>query len=354
MNTLKIDSMQTQRCLPSRCQWVNQIFVWVCCACLAFLPGMASAQGLNGAFEAAITSAQQRMVKVYGATAGQVDGYASGILVSKDGLVITMQGVYLDGQNTRVVMPDGTTHTATVLRRQRELQLALLKIDIATPNFFELSDKPVGRKGDWVLTLSNAFKVADGVEWMSVNLGVISLRTKMDARLNTRDVAYSGELVLIDAITSNPGAGGGAVVTVDGELVGSIGRIINSSETNTRINYSVPSRILKQFVSGDLQRMAESTAPQSTGEPGDLGIRLFTLGGRNQPAYIDRIARNSPAHAMKLRPDDLIISLNGEKIGNVREFQEMMKTISAGDEVIMIVKRKRDLLRLTMTASAKK
>ena len=325
----------------------------VCCVAVFILPSKVSAQGLNGAFKKAINSSQQRMVKVYGATAGQVDGYASGILVSKDGLIITMQGVYLDGQNTRVVLPDGTTHSATVLKRHRQLQLALLKIDIATPDFFELSDKPVGRKGDWVLTLCNAFKVADGVEWMSVNLGVISLRTQIDARLNKRDVAYSGELVLIDAITSNPGAGGGAVVTVDGELVGSIGRIINSSETNTRINYAVPSRILKQFVNGDL-KLAQAMSPQSTGAPGELGIRLFTLGGRNQPAYIDRVLRNSPASAIKLRPDDLIISLNGEKIGNVREFQSMMKTISAGDEVIMIVKRKRDLLRLTMKADAKR
>lgn len=310
-------------------------------------------QGLDGTFEEAIKQSQKRMVKVYGATAGRVDGYASGIVVSDDGLILTMQGVYLDGQNTRVTLPDGTTHSATILRRNRSLQLALLKIDVSTPDFFPLADRPVGQKGDWVLSLSNAFKVADGVEAMSVNLGVISLRTKIDARLGSRDVAYSGELVLIDAITSNPGAGGGAVVTVDGALVGSIGRVINSSETNTRLNYAVPVDTLNRFVRGELP---SDTAQMPKRKQGTayLGVRLFTLGGRNQPAYVERVIQNSPAAEIGLKPDDLIISINGEKIGNIREYELMMKSISPGDELIMIVKRKRKLLRVTVQVTAKK
>ena len=310
-------------------------------------------QGLDGVFQTAIDSAQKKMVKVYGARAGRVDGYASGVVVSPDGLIVTMQGVYLDGLNTRVVLPDGTTHPATVMRRHRTLQLALLKVDVPTPEYFKLTEDPRGQKGDWVVTLGNAFKVADGVEPMSVNLGIISLRTEIDARFNSRDVAYSGELVLIDAITSNPGAAGGAVVTVDGELVGTIGRVISSSETNTRLNYAVPRELLKQFVEGNLQEPTRPTvANRSTAA--DLGVRLFTLGGRGQPAYIDRVLQGSPAATVGLRPDDLIISLNGEKIGNVREFEAAMKVLPAGQEVIIIVKRQRDLLRIPITAVEKK
>jgi serine protease Do len=311
------------------------------------------AQGQNGVFDEAIRLGQQRVVKVYGATAGRVDGYSSGILVSEDGLIVTMQGVYLDGYNVRVVMPDGTRYPANVLRRHRALQLALLKIEAVTPNYFELSETPVGSKGDWVVTLSNAFKVAEGVEPMSVNLGIISLRTEIDARLSPRDVAYSGKLVLIDAITSNPGAGGGAVISVDGQLVGSIGRVINSSETNTRLNYAVPAALLKQFVAGTLPEAEVAVAARSA-VPADLGLRLFKLGGRGQPAYIDRVIRNSPAWQARLRPDDLVISLNGEKVGTVREFESVMETIAPGQEVIIIVKRGRDLLRIPITAVEKK
>ena len=316
-------------------------------ACL-FAGTPAPAQNLNGVFDEAIDYAQARMVKVYGATAGRVDGYSSGIIVSPDGLIITMQGVYLDGMNTRVTMHDGTRYPATVLRRERSLQLALLKIEAETPEYFELSSEDVGGKGDWVVALSNAFKVADGVEPMSVNLGIISLRTTIEARLSPRDVAYRGPLVLIDCITSNPGAGGGAIVTEDKRLVGSIGRVINSSDTNTRLNYAVPAAVLKAFAEGNLQLQAESPVVASD-KPADLGVRLFRMSGRRAPAYIDRVINGSPASEVGLRPDDLVISLNGERIGSIREFVGIMETSAPGQEVIIIVKRKQLLIRVPIT-----
>ena len=140
--------------------WRRVVAVLVVAAS-TFASGQLSAQNLNGAFKEAIASSNKRMVKIYGATAGRVDGYSSGVIVSADGLIVTMQGVYLDGNNTRIVMHDGAEHQATVLRRHRSLQLALLKIDTPTPDHFKLSDGEVGKKGDWVVTLSNAFKVAN-------------------------------------------------------------------------------------------------------------------------------------------------------------------------------------------------
>ena len=322
-------------------------------ACL-ITPSVASGQNALSAFDEAIQFAQKRLVKVYGATAGRVDGYSTGIIVSDDGMILTMQGVYLNGRNIRVTMSDGTQHQASVIRRNRELQLALLRIEHPTQEYFQLTDQDIGEKGDWVVALSNAFKVADGVEPMSVNLGVISLRTTIEARLNPRDVAYRGPLVLIDAITSNPGAGGGAVVTIDNRLVGMIGRVINSSETNTRLNYAVPNAVLKAFVDGTLESSAEPTLVKRSDKKAELGIRLFRLGGRQSPAYIDRVVPNTPASEAKLRPDDLVISLAGEKIGTVREFDKAMETIEPGQEIIIIVKRGLQLIRIPMTTIEKK
>lgn len=306
---------------------------------------------LNGVFDGAIEYARKRVVKVYGATAGRVDGYASGVIVSPDGLIITMQGVYLDGSNTRVTLPDGRQVEATILKRNRELQLALLKVDEPTPEYFELAPEAVGAKGDWVVTLNNAFKVADGVEPLSVNLGIISLETTIDARLGSRDVAYRGPLILVDAITSNPGAGGGAVVLETGQLVGAIGKVINSSETNTRLNYAVPSWLLKQFVEGT---PGESQVEVAGGrQPGELGIRLFRTGGPRSPAYIDSIDKGSAADAAGFRPDDLVIAIAGTKIGTIREFDEAMKSVFAGEEVIVVVKRGESVLRVPVVPAAK-
>ena len=108
----------------------------------------------------------------------------------------------------------------------------LLKINVLDATYFSLDDEDLGEKGDWIIAISNAFKVADKEEPLSATLGVISLRTTMEARLNRRDVAYKGKLILIDPITSNPGAGGGVIVTLQGKLVGMIGKIINDARKN--------------------------------------------------------------------------------------------------------------------------
>lgn len=293
------------------------------------------------------------MVKVFGASAGKVEGFATGIIVSKDGLILSSQGVFLDGRQVKVVLADGAEHIATILKRDRETQLSLLKIQAVTPSFFELSADSVGKKGDWVIALSNAFKVADKDEPVSAMLGVISLRTTMEARLTKRDVAYRGELVLIDAITSNPGASGGAVITPDGRLVGIVGKIINSSETNTRLNYAVPTQVLHEFVAGKASVNGEAQ-PVMEQQDVEFGVVLFKLGGRNNPAYIDRVVRGSPAAKAKLKSDDMIVSIAGEKIGNLKDYAESLKSLRPEEEVLMIVKRGVEMVRVRIAPRLKK
>lgn len=302
----------------------------------------------NELFDSAIEAAQQRTVKVYGASVGRVEPYGTGILVSNDGLVLTASGIYLTGPRIRVGLPDGRIMEASLVRTDRPRQLALLKIDAETPNYFQLTKEDVGEKGDWVVTFSNAFKVANGDEPMSVNLGVITLRTFIEAMRNDRDVAYRGPLVLIDAITSNPGAAGGAVVNLEGKLVGMIGKLIESNDTNTRLNYAVPTSLLLDFVNNELRDDEPGVAEVETqpSKPADLGIRLFGLNGPRSPAYVDRVAPGGPGFKAKIRPDDLIISLDGEKINSIRDFQEKLKTLRPGESVVIVVKRGDDLLRI--------
>ena len=306
-----------------------------------------------------IKRCQPKMAKVIGAGAGRVDGYASGILVSSDGLILTSQGVFLDGMQVRVELSDGQSYPATILRRNRTLQLALLKIEPKRElDFFKLSSEPVSEKGDWVVALSNAFKVANESEPMSAMIGIVSLRSTIEARLNDRDVAYKGPLVLIDAITSNPGAGGGAVVNTEGQLVGMIGKLINSSETNTRINYAVPSSTLKQFTENKLEETATVAASTESSEESlgqaDLGIKLFSMGSRNDPAYIDRVRRGSPAAKLRLKSDDLVVALDGVQIGTVQEYQKAAKRLTPGVEVTIVIKRGSKLQRMEITPGKKK
>ena len=328
------------------------------CFCLIICQASTMAQppAAPSAMANLIDQSQPKMAKVIGAGTGRIDGYATGVIVSPDGLVLTAQGVFLDGAQVKIELADGKSYPATILRRNRTLQLALLKISPTEAlDCFSLSDSDVGQKGDWVIALSNAFKVASKSEPVSAMIGVISLRSSIEARLNQRDVAYKGPLVLIDAITSNPGASGGAVVTFDGDLVGMVGKLINSSETNTRLNYAVPAAVLKQFVDGTLETQpGTATSAKKVEGNGELGIVLFKMGDRSDPAYIDRVRRGSPAAKLKLQPDDMIVSLGGMTVSSVKEYQKAEKELTAGETITIIVKRGIEIIRLQITPREKK
>ena len=302
----------------------------------------------NGLFSKAIHLAQKRTVKIFGASVGRAEGYATGIIVSAQGHILTAGSVILSGERIRVVMPDGKVHYATVKRRSEAIQTALLKIDAPTPDFFLLPQKLPAVKGDWVLSVSNVFKVADGAEPLSVTLGILSGITRVQGKRGVSDIRYDGDAVLIDAITSNAGAPGGAVVTVDGKLVGMVGRLLESKRTKVRLNYAVPSPLLARFVAGKpvIAKAGGKTIPAG---PAKLGIRLFRLGGKRAPAYVDRVIPQSPAALAGIRPDDLILSLGGRRLRTVADFDKTVKSLAFSKPIEVLVKRKQKLLRLQLT-----
>ncbi|MEQ8787853.1 MAG: S1C family serine protease [Pirellulaceae bacterium] len=327
---------------PTSLVWLAALLLVLC----GFAESLQAQQ--PSAFAEAIEYAQQRTVKIYGAGIARVAGYATGILVSAEGDILTSQGVYLSSENLRVGLPDGSIHPAKVIRRSLPLQTALLKIDAPTPNHFDLAQPVEIKKGDWVLAVSNAFKVADGREPLSVNLGVFSLRTRVEAKRGVQDIDFDGDALLIDAITSNPGAAGGAVVTADGKLVGMIGKIIESKQTNTRLNYAVPTDQLALFLAGQTPVVAVDQPPQKA----TLGLRLFMLGGRRGPAYVDRIAPGGAAARAGLRADDLIISINGQVVRDVDDFDEKINLLRPRVEAQMVVKRRGQVLQIKITPDA--
>ena len=204
-----------------------------------------------------------------------------------------------------------------------------------------------------MLSVSNLFKVADGREHLSVNLGVISLRTKLDTKRGTQDVPYSADVLLVDAITSNPGAAGGAVVDVEGNLVGMVGRILESSDTRTRLNYAIPADLLFKFYSGQPINSDVVVEAPMGGKP-YVGVRVFSLGiGSKALAYIDRVTPGSPAHKAGLRSDDLVVAIGPQTVHDIKEYKKIVATLTPGEEISFLVKRKNDLLEIPITPTLK-
>ncbi|MCG8618333.1 MAG: trypsin-like peptidase domain-containing protein, partial [Desulfobacterales bacterium] len=175
---------------------------------------------------AVLSVTQNRCVKLYGGAIGREHGYASGVIVSPDGHIVTAQGIYLASPRLRVVLADGSHHFATVLRRDDDSQLALLQIGAPTPNYFDLDAAPTVSVGQEVWAVSNAFNVAEAREWLSVSRGIVSLRAELDTRKRAQDFNINSQILLVDAITANPGAPGGALIDPSGNLVGVIGKVL--------------------------------------------------------------------------------------------------------------------------------
>lgn len=311
------------------------------------------------AFDPAIEALLPRVVKLYGLKAGANAGYGTGVLISPDGFVLTVNSLLIDARKLKVVTADGVNREATILRRDPKRQLALLKLtpkesDTTTtpPPYFDLgceaATPPTLRPGDWVVVAGNPFKVADGAEPASLAHGVFSARTRLDARRATKEFPYHGDVLILDAVTSNPGAAGSAVVDLDARFVGLIGRDVTSNLTHTHLNYAIPRDVLCEFIHEALNPTkpidGEPADETKKTETVDWGFRLTRKGYRDLPAMVERVRKGSPAESAGVRQDDLILSINGANVSNPDEVDKRLALMRPGEALDLVIRRGRSIL----------
>ncbi len=188
-----------------------------------------------------INQVQPRMVKIFGAGGlRRLESWQSGFFVSADGLLVTVWSYVLDSDETTVVLDDGQRLTAQLVGYHPQYELALLRVDLQDQPHFDLHAAVNYAAGSRVLAFSNLYGVATGNEKCSVQSGIVSGVIPLDARRGARPTNYSGPALILDAITSNPGAAGGAVTDRSGRLLGLIGREARSASSNLWLNYAIP------------------------------------------------------------------------------------------------------------------
>lgn len=300
----------------------------------------------DNSFAAASEKVNQKTVKLFGS--GGFTGlvsYGTGAVVSPDGYVLTVASHMLDTQELRVHLPDGRRFTAKVVVIEPELDAALVKINkVEDLPFFDVaqaSKAPFAKTGDWILAISNEFNVATRDEPMSVQHGVIAAYSKLHGRKGVYDAPYTGDVYVIDAITNNPGAGGGVITNRKGELIGIIGKEMRNSLTNTWINYAVPIQVLAKFVTeGKAGKYKPIVKPKNSGGPGGYhGIILVPNVVERTPPYIEEVLAGSPAAKAGLKPDDLIVYVDGEQVLTVTAFKELLAKARPGTAVKLEIRR---------------
>ena len=254
-----------------------------------------------------------------------------------------------------------------VVAIEPELDVALVKIGtdkepIEPQQFFdvvEAAKRPLAEAGSGVIAFSNQFEIATRDEPMSVQQGRVAAYAKFFGKSGINNAAYTGNVYVIDAITNNPGAAGGVITTRKGELLGIIGKELRNELTDTWINYAVPigakvtvsfpdekdkTKTVDKLVSVvDIVQQKEKYKPGIKRERieggGYIGITFVPKVTDRVPAYIEEVDPNSPAAKAKLKPDDLVVYLNGLPVVSVQAFEELLDRYRPGETIKLEVRR---------------
>ena len=297
--------------------------------------------------QAALEKTLPKTVKIYGV--GGLAGFddaQSGILISNSGHILTVTGSVLDEDPITCTLNDGQKFTAKLVGINPKLAIAVLKIDAQTPDYFDLSAAPVPvAVGRPVLAVTNLYSVATGNEPMSVQHGVISAITPLEARRGAFVAGYKGDVYLIDAITNNPGAPGGALVDYNGAFLGLVGKQLKSTTQSIYINFAMPQSTLSSAVQDILDKKIQKADNQEIAKPADawtprkLGFQLTSDVLPLTPAYVDSVLTNSPAAKAGLKPDDFIVMVNGNIVKDVKALKSALELIDVADPVELFILR---------------
>lgn len=307
-----------------------------------------------GSLHSTVIPTENRCVKLYGAGGMGLDAYQSGFFISSEGHVLTVWSTVLDVAEIVVVTSDGRRLMAEVQGMDPNLEIAVLKTDQPSAEFFSLADSAQASVGERVLAISNLFGIAAGGERSSAQKGVVMTITELKARRGNFSSVYQGPAMIIDAMTNNPGAAGGALINLNGQLLGILGKELRDTNANIWINYAVPVAQIKSSVASILEgkTIAKSLAGRRPADRpltlAEIGLGLIPNVLSRTPAYIDLVEPQSRAALAGLQIDDLILFLNSQRIVSQAALLEELKHIDRADRIQLMIQRGNELKEVTL------
>jgi serine protease Do len=225
----------------------------------------------------------------------------SGVIVTKEGHVITNNHVVDQVDEIEVQLSDGRTTKARLVGADEQLDLAVLKIDVPGVTPLKLADSDTVQPGDSVLAIGNPFGLQE-----TVTDGIISWK----GQPNITD--FRGDLLQTNAAI-NPGNSGGPLINVRGEVVGINEQIVSSSGGSQGIGFAIPSNTVRTAL--------ESLLKQGRIIRGYLGIQTRALQPDETRSDADGVSvagvtPGSPAALAGVQPGDVIQKFDGRDVKN--------------------------------------
>ncbi|ATB40995.1 protease HtrA [Cystobacter fuscus] len=231
-------------------------------------------------------------------------GTGSGFIIDPKGLVLTNNHVVEGAVAIRVRLDDGRSFDAEIVGRDPLTDVALIRVKSKADNLptVKLGDSDAMRVGDWVVAIGNPFGLAS-----SVSSGILSARAR-----NIHSGPYDDFLQTDAAI--NPGNSGGPLFNLKGEVVGINTAIVGGG---TGIGFAVPSNQVKALLpqlekEGAVTRAWLGIGIQDLDEDLARALQLPVKEG----AVVNQVNDNSPAGRAGVKMDDVIVSIDGQKVGS--------------------------------------
>ena len=275
-------------------------------------------------------------------------GQGSGVVINKDGLVLTNAHVVERVDNVSVTLADGTICDGQVLGTDPVTDLALVKIEESTfSSFAPLGNSEDLEVGDWAIALGTPY----GLE-KTVTLGIVSSLHRDINSLGFSDKRL--DLIQTDAAI-NPGNSGGPLINSNGEVIG-INTLVRSGP-GAGLGFAIPINLAKN-VSDQLLKNGEvihpylgvqlvSLNPKIAKEHNDDPNSIFQLPERNG-ALIQSVIPNSPAEKAGLRRGDLVIAAENISIEEPKALLDEVEKAQIGKVFLLNVLRENKEIQINI------
>ena len=268
----------------------------------------------------------------------------SGVIVKSNGIVVTNAHVVKGADELRVVLNDRREFEAKVIAEDAEIDLAILRIDPGSERLPSLNIQSMSNPeiGDIVLAIGNPFGVGQ-----TVTSGIVSAM----GRTNVTDVS---SFIQTDAAV-NPGNSGGALVNLNGELIGINTAIFSRSGGSNGIGFAIPAELVARAVDSTLTD-GKIIRPWLGARTNAVDSALAaTLGlDRARGTIISEIYIDGPAADAGLRERDVILSLAGTDINDESGLRFKLATLERGRRTDVRIWRDGQEKTISLTADVPK
>ncbi len=270
---------------------------------------------------------------------GQASG--SGVIISRDGYIITNNHVVQDADEVEVIMTDKRSFKAKVIGTDPLTDLAVIKVEANNLPFITLGDSDALKLGEWVLAVGYPLDLES-----TVTAGIVSAKGRrigiLDQNISKTDPKPDSpvEAFIQTDAAINPGNSGGALVNLRGELVGINSAIASTTGYYSGYGFAVPVSLVKK-VSADLLKYGNV-------QRGYIGIRPIELNSTvakeksakvGRGIYVEEVVEKGAAEAAGLKKGDVIVKMEGQLLDSDAQMREIIGRRRPGDVVNVTVNR---------------